>query len=120
MAVINNIRMVSSSSIGRIPLADKAGTFTPSGMKREHKPGRNAADGGFLESPTAAKLDLSVNLLGGIDVTALNNINNETVNVTLADGSVHMMLGASCTEPVGVGDGDTKLTIVANFSEKIS
>ena len=46
MAQINNIRTVSVPSIGKLPLAEKPGTFTPSGVKREHKGGRLPEDGG--------------------------------------------------------------------------
>ena len=50
MAQINNIRTVSVPSIGKLPLAEKPGTFTPSGFKREHKGGRLPEDGGFTAS----------------------------------------------------------------------
>lgn len=120
MALINNVRTVTSTSLGHLTLADKAGTFTPSGTKREHKAGRLAQDGGFLETSVPAKLELSINLLGGIDVTLFNDIANENITVKLADGQVHMMVNASCTEPVPVGDGDAKLTIMANSSSKIA
>lgn len=120
MAAINNIRTVSVPSIGRIPLADKAGTFTPSGTKREHKGGRLAEDGGHLDTSVPAKLELTVNLLGGIDVTRFNSIVDEDVTVRLADGQVHLLSKAFCTEPVQAGDGEGKLTLMANFSERIS
>ena len=120
MAQINNIRTVSVPSIGKLPLAEKPGTFTPSGFKREHKGGRLPEDGGFTESGVAAKLELSINLLGGVDILALNGIKNEDVTVRLADGSVHMLSQAFVTEPIPVGDGESKLTIMANTSEQIS
>jgi hypothetical protein len=120
MAIINNVRKVMSPSIGRIPLADKAGSFTPSGTKREHKGGRIPEDGGHLDTSVPAKLELSVNLLGNIDVTRFNSIVDEDVTVQLADGQVHLLSKAFCTEPVQVSDGEGKLTIMANFSERIS
>lgn len=120
MAQINNIRTVSVPSIGKLPLAEKPGTFTPSGVKREHKGGRLAEDGGFIESGTPAKLELSINLLGGVDVIALNAVKDEDVTVRLADGHVHMMSLAFVTEAIPVGDGESKLTIMANTSEQIS
>lgn len=120
MAQINNIRTVSVPSIGKLPLAEKAGTFTPSGHKREHKGGRLPEDGGFVESGTPAKLELSINLLGGVDVVALNAVKNEDVTVRLADGHVHLLSQAFVSEPVGLGDGESKLTIMANTSEQIS
>lgn len=119
MAQINNIRTVSVPSIGKLPLADKPGSFTPSGVKREHKGGRLAEDGGFTETGVPAKLELSINLLGGVDVAALNAIKDEDVTVRLADGHVHMLSQAFVTEPIPVGDGESKITIMANTSEQI-
>lgn len=120
MAQINNIRTVSVPSIGKLPLAEKPGTFTPSGIKREHKGGRLAEDGGYTETGTPAKLELSINLLGGVDVTALNKIKDEDVTVRLADGHVHLLSRAFVAEPIPVGDGESKLTIMSNTSEQIS
>lgn len=120
MAQINNIRTVSVPSIGKLPLADKPGTFTPSGVKREHKGGRLPEDGGFSETGVPAKLELSINLLAGVDITAINAIKDEDVTVRLADGHVFMMSQAFVTEPMQVGDGESKLTIMSNTSEQIS
>lgn len=120
MAQLNNIRTVSVPSMGKLPLADKPGTFTPSGISRSHKPGRLAEDGGYTETSTPARLDLSINLQGGISLEALNAIKDEDVIVRLADGAVYMLAGAFVTEPIGVAEGDSKLVIVANTSERIS
>lgn len=120
MAQINNIRTVSVPSIGKLPLAANPGTFTPSGVKRDHKPGRLPEDGGYSESGTPARLELSINLLGGVDVVALNAVKDEDVTVRLADGHVHLLSQAFVAEPVGLGDGESKLTIMANTSEQIS
>lgn len=120
MSAINNIRTVSCPSIGKLPLAEKPGTFTPSGKKREHKPGRLAEDGGYTESESPAKLDLNLNLTPGTDIDALNAIVNEDVTVRLNDGTVYMMARAFRSgEPVGIGDGEAKLTLMSNKSEKI-
>lgn len=120
MAQINNIRTVSVPSIGKLPLAANPGTFTPSGVKRDHKPGRLPEDGGYSESGTPARLELSINLLGGVDVVALNAVKDEDVTVRLADGHVHLLSQAFVAEPVGLGDGESRLTIIANTSEQIS
>lgn len=121
MAQINNIRAVSVPSIGKLPLAEKPGTFTPSGEKVDHKPGRLPEDGGFMSTATPAKLELSLNSVSGLDIDAVNAIKNEDVTVRLADGKVYMMSQAYRTgEPVGIGDGEAKLTIMANSSERIS
>lgn len=120
MPKLINIRTVSVPSIGKLPLADKPGTFTPSGEKREHKAGRLAEDGGFIASAFAAKLELSLNLQAGLDLDAINAIENEDITIRLADGHVHMMSQAFVTEPVAVGDGESKVTIMSNSSEQIS
>jgi hypothetical protein len=120
MAIIKNILTVSVPSIGKIPLADKPGSFMPSAEKREHKAGRQAEDGGFLKTSQAAKLDLSLNLLGGIDIDTLNAVDGETITIRLADGSVYMMPQAACTEPCSVTDGDSKIVFMANYSERIA
>lgn len=119
MAKLVNIRTVSVPSIGKLPLADKPGTFTASGLKRDHKAGRLADDGGFLESAYPAKLELSLNLQAGLDITAINAIESEDITIRLADGHVHMMSQAFVTEPVGIGDGECKVTIMSNSSEQI-
>lgn len=120
MSQITNIRTVSIPSIGKLPLGEKPGTFTPSGTKREHKGGRLPEDGGFTESGTPARLELSLNLKGGVDVLALNEVNSEDVTIRLSDGHVHMMSQAFVSEPVQIGDGDAKLIIIANTSEQIA
>lgn len=120
MAQINNIRTVSMPSIGKLPLAEKPGTFTPSGIKREHKGGRLAEDGGHTETGVPAKLEVNLNMLGGLDLAKLNAIKDEDVTVRLADGHVHLMSRAFATEPVGITDGESKLTIMSNTSEQIS
>lgn len=118
MAQINNIRTVSVPSIGKLPLAAQPGNFTPSGVAREHKGGRVAADGGYTESETPAMLDLNINLIGGVDLNALNAIKDEDITVRLANGEVHVLFQAFAENQPGVED--TKLTIKANVSERIS
>jgi hypothetical protein len=119
MAQLCNIRTVSLPSFGKLPLADDPGTFSPSGVKREHKPGRLAEDGGYTESGTAATLELNINLAPGMDFLALNAISNEDVTVRLSDGTVHMLSQAFVAEVVQVGDGTAKVTLTANTSERI-
>jgi hypothetical protein len=120
MPQLINIRTVSVPSVGKLPLAEKPGTFTPSGTKREHKPGRLPEDGGYTESAFPAKLELSLNTQGGMDLTKLGAIKDENVTIRLADGHVHMMSGAFAIEPVQVAEGESKLTLVSNSSEQIS
>jgi hypothetical protein len=58
--------------------------------------------------------------LGGIDVSRFNAIVDEDITVRLADGQTHLLSNAFVTEPAQAGDGEAKLTIMANFSERIS
>lgn len=121
MSKLINIASVSVSGFGKLPLAEKPGTFTPSGIKREHKAGRLPSDGGYTEMATAAKLELNLNLLGGLDVARLNTVDSADVTVRLSDGHVHLLSQAHVAEPVAIGDdGAGKVTIVANISEQIS
>lgn len=119
MAQLNNIRTVSLPSFGKLPLADDPGTFSPSGVKREHKGGRLAEDGGYTETGTPATLELNINLQPGMDFVALNAVKDEDVTVRLADGHVHMLSQAFVAEVVQVGGGTAKVTITANTSEQI-
>ncbi len=119
MAQLTNIRTVSVPSIGKLALAEKPGTFTPSAFKREHKPGRLHEDGGYSETPTPAKLEISVNLTPGVDVTALSGIKDEDVTVRLSDGTVHLMQRAFSSEPVAVTDDTAKVVLMSNKSEAI-
>lgn len=118
---LTNIRTVTVPSIGKLPLADNPGTFTPSGVTRKHKPGRLAEDGGATESATPAKLELSLNATEGLDIVALNAVAREDVTVRLSDGQVHMMSLAFVTDPAPLdGEGSVKITIMSNTSERIS
>lgn len=119
MSQICNILTVTVPSVGKLPLAEKPGTFTPSGKKREHKGGRLPEDGGHTETGTAAKLELNLNLTPGTDVDALGAISGEDVTVRLSDGTVYLMPRAFATEPPSISDGETKLTLISNKSEKI-
>lgn len=120
MPSIKNILSVSVPGIGKLPLAEKAGTFTPSGKKREYKPGRQPGDGGHTETHTPAKLELNLNLQKGLDIYALNDIEDADITVRLSDGSVHMMSQASSENPTPVGDGDGKVVFFSDISERIA
>ena len=106
MSAITNIRTVSCPSLGKLPLAEKPGTFTPSGKKREHKPGRLAEDGGYSETSVPAKLELNLNLVPGTDVDALNAVVGEDITVRLSDGTVYLIFQpAEEGAPVGEEGG---------------
>jgi hypothetical protein len=120
MSKLINIRTVSVPSVGKLPLAENPGSFTPSGVSRKHKAGRLAEDGGYTESSTPARAELNINALAGIDVLALNAIDGEDVTIRLSDGHVHLMAKAFAEGSVPIGDGETKLVLVANYSEQIA
>jgi hypothetical protein len=120
MAQLNNIRTVTVPSIGKLPLAEKGSTFTPSGTKREHKAGRTASDGGFTATEQPAKLELNINMQSGIDLAAINAIEDEDITIRLSDGQVHMMSLAYAADPLPVGDGEGKITLMSNTSELIA
>jgi Phage tail tube protein len=119
MAEFKNIKTVSVPSIGKLPLADKPGTFTPGAKKRDHKSGRLAEDGGYSETSVPAKLELNLNLVPGTDVDALNAVTGEDITVRLSDGTVYLMPQAFAVDAVGVGDSDSKVTFMSNTSEKM-
>ena len=120
MAQLNNIKSVSVPSIGKIPLSDDPGEFTPSGTKRDHKGGRQPQDGGFTSTSTPATLALNINLQGGISLADLNAIENEDITIRLADGHVHMMDQAWATDPSPIRNGVSSITFMSNTSEEIS
>lgn len=120
MAQLNNIRTVSVPSLGKLPLSENPGTFTPSGQKRQHMAGRLPEDGGFKTTSAPAQLELNINLQAGIDMDALNAVDGEDVTIRLTDGQVYMMSQAFVTEPVGFGDGESRIVIMANSSERIA
>jgi len=117
---MTNIRTVSVPSVGKLPLADNPGTFTPSGKKRNHKPGRLPQDGGFTSSAQAARLELNLNAVG-VDLDAINDIEEEDITVRLSDGAVYLMSQASLESPAAVGgEGEIKVVLFSNSSERIS
>lgn len=120
MAILNNIRTVNIPSIGKLPLGQNPGTFTHSGIKREPKPGRLPEDGGHMENSIGATLDLTLNLQAGLDLQAINAVENEDITVRLANGEVHLLSQAYVAEPVQVGEGEGKLMIHASKSTRIA
>lgn len=121
MVELKNIRTVSVPSIGKLPLAAQPGTFTPAGEVRTPKEGRLPEDGGFLRGHKMAVLELNINIQAGVDLDAINAIENEDVTIRLSSGQVYMMSQAFRSgDPAGWGDGESKITIMSNKSEQIS
>lgn len=120
MAQLHQVVEVSVSSIGRLPIADKAGSFRPSGWKREHKAGMNHKDGGYTKTPVPAMLELSINLIGGDIFSKLQDIEDQRITVTLANGKKYIMTSASSQDPAQADDGQSKLSIFSNESEELN
>jgi hypothetical protein len=114
-----NIRTVVIPSVGKLPLAEDPGTFTPSGKKRTPKPGRLPEDGGSITTNSMARLELNINLKPGLDVTEINNVDEQDITITLEDGQVHMMSGASCEDVVPIGNGESRVIFNSPTSERI-
>ena len=117
----NNIRTVNVPSIGKLPLSDKPGTFTPAGEVRTPKSGRLPSDSGFTTAHTQAMLEVNLNLAPGLDIDALNSVVDEDITVRLEDGTVYLMSRAYRTDkPAGIGDGETKVTFAIATSDRLS
>lgn len=120
MAALTNIRTVSCASVGLIPLAEDPGSLQLAGTIRDYKAGRLPGQGGYLEKYQAATLELNINLVPGTDPDALNKIVDEDITVRMSDGAVYLLAQAHVEKPVDIGNGDTKLTVRAEASEKIT
>lgn len=116
---LHQVVEVSIEGVGRIPIADKAGSFRPSGYKREHKAGMNHKDGGYTKTPTPAMLELNINLIGDDIFTRLQDIEERRATVTLANGKKYVMYKASSADPAIAEDGQSKLQIFSNESDEL-
>jgi hypothetical protein len=115
---LKKVRRVISSNLGELPLKEGGGTFKPSAFKRETQGAEVAENIGFVETPTAAELSLT--LQASLDPSDFRNINNDTLTVFLAGGGQHMMPKAWVTEAVELGAGELKVTYNSAKSEKLA
>lgn len=120
MARLTNIRSVSVTGIGLLPLAEDPGTLTLSGEVRDQKNGRLPQHGGYLERWQGARLELNLNLVAGIDIAAINNIVDTDVTVRMSDGTVWMLAQASRESPIPIGNGEAAFVLFANEAERIT
>lgn len=108
---------VSVAGFGTLPLTDGDSTFKPSGKKRDHVAGCNAADGGFTESNVPAELEISMNAKKTLSMQTIGAMEDETITVRTANGVTHVMNKAWCEEQPSLGsDGKVKAKFIANQS----
>ena len=119
MARLQQVKKVAIAGYGTLPLADDSHSFKADGIKRDHKAGRNKADGGFTEANPPAELDITCNAKRGIDAHALRDMDDVQVTITLSDGTTWIMANAWTEEPADLGDGDLKVKFVSNESETL-
>ena len=115
---LRKVYRVISSTLGELPLKEGGGTFKPAAFKRETQGAEVAENIGYVETPTAAELTLT--LQASIDPSDFKNINNDTLTVYLAGGGQHMMPRAWITEAVELGAGELKVTYNSAKSEKLA
>lgn len=120
MARLQQVQAASIAGQGKLPISESGNTFKPSGYKREHKAGMNAADGGHTSTPVPAELEVTLQASRAVNVQEINALDDMMITVTLADGSKHMMANAFTEEPDAIDDGNTKLKFIANESTKIA
>jgi len=115
---LKKIYRVISSNLGELPLKEGGGTFKPASYKRETQGAEVAENIGFVETPTAAELSLT--LQATMDPGAFKGISNDTLTIYLSGGGQHMMPRAWVTEAVELGAGELKVTYNSAKSEKLA
>jgi hypothetical protein len=116
---LKKVRRVISSILGELPLKDGGGTtFKPGSFKRETQGAEVAENIGYVETPTAAELSLTLN--ASLDPSVFKDVSNDTLTVYLAGGGQHMMPRAWVTEAAELGAGELKVTYNSAKSEKLA
>ena len=114
---LNKVTRVVSSTLGELPIKEGGGTFKPGAFKRETQGAEVAENIGYVETPTAAELTLTLN--ANMDPEQFRNIDNDTLTIVLAGGSQHMMPRAWITEAVQLGNGELSVTYNSAKSERL-
>ena len=94
------VARVISTSLGELPLKEGVHENT-----------------GYVESPTAAELSLTLN--AAIDPQDFANISNDTLTIFLSGGNQHMMPSAWVTEAVELSKGELKVTYNSAKSQRL-
>lgn len=111
------VSRVISTSLGELPLKEGGATFKPSTFKRETQVGEVHENTGYVETPTAAELSLTLN--AALDPQAFANVSNDTLTIFLSGGSQHMMPCAWVTDAVELSKGELKVTYNSAKSQRL-
>lgn len=111
------VKRVISSSLGELPIKAGGGTFRPSAAKRETQEAEAAENIGFVETPTAAELKLSLN--ASLDPSVFANLSSESLTVFLDGGGQHLMPNSWVVEAPELGNGEYSVTFNCGKSQKI-
>jgi hypothetical protein len=114
---LNKVYRVISSNLGDLPLKEGGGTFKPAAFKRETQGAEVPENIGYVETPTAAELSLTLN--ASLDPEQFRALDNDTLTIYLAGGGQHTMPAAWVTEAVELGAGELKVTYNSAKSEKL-
>jgi hypothetical protein len=114
---LKKVRRVISAILGELPVKGGGGSFTPGSFKRETQEAEVAENTGYVETPTAAVLTLTLN--AALDPSDFRTVSNDTLTVYLAGGGQHMMPRAWVTEAVSLEGGELKITYNSAKSEKL-
>ena len=115
---LKKVYRVISSNLGELPIKEGGATFKPGASKRETQGAEVAENIGFVETPTAAELTLT--LQANMDPGDFRNIRNDTLTIFLSGGGQHMMPRAWVTEAVELGAGELSVTYNSAKSEKLA
>ena len=108
------VSRVISTSLGELPLKEGGATFKPSSFKRETQVGEVHENTGYVETPTAAELSLTLN--AAIDPQAFANVSNDTLTIILSG----YMPAAWVTEAVELSKGELKVVYNSAKSQKLT
>lgn len=111
------VSRVISAILGELPLKEGGATFKPSSFKRETQVGEIHENTGYVETPTAAELSLTLN--AALDPQVFANISNDTLTIFLSGGSQHVMPSAWVTDAVELSKGELKVDYNSAKSEKL-
>lgn len=112
------VKRVISAVLGELPLKENGATFKPSAYKRETQGAEVHENIGYVETPQAAELGLT--LLATIDPSEFAELSEDSLSIFLDGGGQHMMPNAWVTESVELGNGEFKVTFHCGKSQKIS
>ena len=115
---LKKVFRVISSGLGELPLKEGGGTFKPSSYKRETQGAELAENIGYVETPTAAELTLT--LQASLDPGIFKDIRSDRLTIHLTGGGQHMMDRAWVTEAVELGAGELSVTYNSAKSEKMA